>query len=177
MLPIETLSDKQSPVDRVEASYREHRDSIRRYLLRRTRDHHEAEELTQRVFVDAAKALSNPACEPESMLAWLYAIADRRLVDELRRRARASSHVRRLSSSSVSPDALEYGGDLVGAIRGAVSNLPPDQRKVVVMKVFEGRSFAEIASVSGASEAACKMRFSRAIRQVRASLDDQGHAP
>lgn len=170
------MSDKQAPVDRADASFREHRESVHRYLLRRTRDRHEAEELTQRVFVDAAAALSNPTCNPDSMLAWLYAIAERRLVDELRRRARATEHVREIARRRP-PQIDGYAPDLVEAIRSAVSILPADQRQVVVMKVFEGRSFAEIASIVNATEAACKMRFSRAIRQVRTFLDEQGHAP
>jgi RNA polymerase sigma factor (sigma-70 family) len=110
------------------------------------------------------------------MLAWLYAIADRRLVDELRRRSRAASHVRNYIHSAPR-DGFEYGSDLIRAIRSSISDLPADQRRVVVMKVFEGRSFAEIASSLDITEAASKMRFSRAIRLVRASLDCEGYAP
>lgn len=45
------------------------------------------------------------------------------------------------------------------------------------MKVFEGRPFAEIASRVGASEGACKMRFSRGIRTLRALLEEEGIEP
>lgn len=179
-LLLRVLTDKDTPgtrVDRAESSFREHRDSVLRYLLRRTRDRHEAEELTQRVFVDAAAALSDPECNPESMLAWLYAIADRRLVDELRRRERAGAYVRELIHRAPWHGDVEYDRELVSAIRSAVLDLPLDQRRVVVMKIFEGRSFAEIARMVGSTEAACKMRFSRGIRVVRASLDQQGHRP
>jgi RNA polymerase sigma-70 factor (ECF subfamily) len=163
------VSDKQTPPDRAGLSFREHQASVYRYLLRRVNNHHEAEELTQRVFVDAAAALSDPNCRPDSMLAWLYTIAERRLVDELRRRTGTSAHLRQLPRNSMAADDA-YGPALADAIRRSIERLPSSQRRVVVMKVFEGRPFAEIAEVVESSEAACKMRFSRAIRLVRAAL-------
>jgi RNA polymerase sigma-70 factor (ECF subfamily) len=135
---------------------------VYRFLLRRTRNHCDAEELTQQVFVDATAAFSR-SDPPRSMRAWLYAVAERRLVDELRRR----KHV-------PAPDDVpgpEVGDDVgYTDLEAAVRRLPELQRRVLVMKVLEGRSYREIAGTLHCNEAACKMRLARALRRLRAEL-------
>ena len=135
------------------------------FLLRRTGNHHDAEELTQQAFADAASALSRGA-PPRSMRGWLYAVAERRLIDELRRRKRASEIAHALvpegdhAPPEETPDALEE----------AVRRLPPVQRRLVLMRVVEELPYREIARQLGLNEAACKMRLSRALQQLRDDL-------
>ena len=169
------MRDKTEKDDPAEAAYLLHHDQVHRYLLRRTRSYHDAEELTQRVFVDAAAALSS-ADPPDSLLAWLYAVAERRFIDHIRRRERRSEvglHDRLASPQGT----LEYGPAEGRAIAEAIARLPIEQRDVVVMKLIEGRPFVEIAQRVRASEAACKMRFSRAISALRTDLEHQGLRP
>ena len=70
------------------------------------------------------------------VLAWLYTIAEKRLVDELRRRARTKAHLRQIPRSRVAVVDDPYGAVLADAIRRAIERLPSSQRRVVVMKVF-----------------------------------------
>jgi RNA polymerase sigma-70 factor (ECF subfamily) len=165
-------------VERLDAgqAFERHGRRLYRYLLRRTGNAHDAEELTQRVFVDAATALSR-GDRPDSMLAWLYAVAERRFVDEVRRRARAAEFLASNGSRSERETSPDYGAPIAAAVKRGIEALPRDQRMVVVMKVLEGRSFAEIARAVKASEGACKMRFSRGIKQLQESLRQEGFAP
>jgi RNA polymerase sigma-70 factor (ECF subfamily) len=165
-----------APKNPVEQAYLQHRSAVYRFLLRRTRDHHDAEELTQRVFVDAAAALRDPNTQPRSVIAWLFAVADRRFVDEVRRRttARRSMHL------AASPDEAVDGAHSVqvdAALKRSLAKLPEEQRKVVIMKVIQGRAFAEIAEETGVSVDACKMRLSRAVARIRADLTEEGLGP
>lgn len=150
----------------VELAFRSHRDEIYRYFLRRTRSYVDAEDLTQRVFADAAAAL--PAARPDSVLAWLYRVAQRRFVDYARARRFE------VPLDDEMPRETEYGAALAAPITAAVKRLSTDQRAVVVKKLFEGKAFAEIAAELGTTEGACKMRFSRALRQLRADLAAEG---
>ncbi len=168
------MADKQGGPDLAEEAFRLHFRQIYRYLLRKTGSAHEAEELAQRVFVDAAATL-DPGNPPKSLLAWLYVVAERRFVDEIRRRARAEQVVARLEPAR--SEELEYGPAISRALADAVARLNPESQRVVVMKLFEGRSFQEIAGRLGSTEDACKMRFSRAIRRLRDELQREGHAP
>ena len=61
----------------------------------RLRSHGDAEELTQQTFADAAAALARGA-PPRSMRPWLFSVAERRLVDELRRRGARAEVARAL---------------------------------------------------------------------------------
>jgi len=88
-------------------------------------------------------------------------------VDEARRRARAPALVTQSYK-------LEYGASVAWALRRAIAALPDAQRAVFVLKLLEGRSFREIAARVGATEAACKMRFSRALERLRHQLEQEG---
>jgi DNA-directed RNA polymerase specialized sigma24 family protein len=46
-----------------------------------------------------------------------------------------------------------------------------------VLKLVEGRSFREVAERLELTEAACKMRFSRALERLREELEKEGVEP
>jgi len=162
--------------DLADLGFRQHRAQVYRFLLRKTGNHHDAEELTQRVFVDAASALAAEQGPPDSLLAWLYAVAERRFIDEVRRRVVARRGIALLPRAEEAADRT-YPREIAQALEAAIKRLPDDQRVVVVMKVLEGRRFAEIAATLGTTEAACKMRLSRAIAKIKRDLQDQGFQP
>jgi RNA polymerase sigma-70 factor (ECF subfamily) len=155
------------------AAYSLHRGRIYRYLLRRTRQREDAEDLTQTVFLEAGLALAK-GMRPTSLLGWLLTVAERRFIDETRRRARRAGSVDHVSSDLLASPSSEYGREIVAALRQGLEQLSTEHRRVVVAKVFEGRAFAEIARREGITEAACKMRFVRGIRQLRDFLRAAG---
>lgn len=61
-------------------------DEIFRFVRRQTRSDAEAEEITQSVFAQAAAALEREKDGAPRSLAWLYTVAQRRLIDAARRR-------------------------------------------------------------------------------------------
>jgi RNA polymerase sigma-70 factor, ECF subfamily len=160
----------------IENAFRLHRTEIYRYLRRRTKSSDQAEELTQQVFADAALTLSRMDASPASLLGLLYTIARRRFADEARRNGHRGERVPLEAIDDELP-APEYGSNLAHAIREAIAQLPDEQRRVVCLKLIEGCSFAEIASLTGATEAAAKMRFQRGLAAVRRELERRGIEP
>jgi RNA polymerase sigma-70 factor (ECF subfamily) len=160
----------------IENAFRLHRTEIYRYLRRRTKSSDQAEELTQQVFADAALTLSRMDASPASLLGLLYTIARRRFADEARRNGHRGERVPLEAIDDELP-APEYGSNLAHAIHEAIAQLPDEQRRVVCLKLIEGCSFAEIASLTGATEAAAKMRFQRGLAAVRRELERQGIEP
>ncbi len=148
----------------IETAFVRYRGDVYKFLLRRTGNHADAEELTQEVFTAAAVTLSH-ADAPDSMRGWLYTVAERRLIDELRRRRRAAEAVGALSRECENRD-----GDPHEALEAALLRLPRAQRRLVFMRVVEGWAYSEIAGELGCNEAACKMRLSRALRRLRDDL-------
>jgi RNA polymerase sigma-70 factor (ECF subfamily) len=157
---------------RAEEAFRRHYAHVFRFIRRRVRSDDEAEELAQLVFADAVRGLENfkPGATP--VLALLYTVAQRRLADRARLLARRES----LAEARLQLVAQnEYGPAVASAIREALERLPDQQRAVVVMKLLQGLSFAEISKRVSATEAACKMRFARGLESMRDDLRRAGH--
>jgi RNA polymerase sigma factor (sigma-70 family) len=135
-------------------------------------DHGRAEELTQDVFAAAASSLPTERPGDPPVLVWLYAVARRRFADEARRRARE----RRLAGLLPTRSSSDYI-PVAGALREALAALPGGQSRVVLLKLVRGLTFAEIGVEVGLTEAAAKMRFVRALEQLRAELSERGIEP
>jgi RNA polymerase sigma factor (sigma-70 family) len=163
--------EKTGVSDVAEQAFRRHYGQVYRYLRRRTGDHHRAEDLAQRVFVDAVVSLR----ETESpSLAWLYTVAQRRFADELRRNAVGQ----RLGVlQPVASQDAEYGPDVAAALRAAIARLPEGQREVLVLKLLRGARFAEIGAKLDLTPEAAKMRFMRALEALRDDLELEGVGP
>jgi RNA polymerase sigma-70 factor, ECF subfamily len=148
----------------VEDAYIQYRAEVYRFLVRRIGSRCDAEELTQQVFTDATSAFSSGE-PPRSMRGWLYAVAERRAVDELRRRRRAAE-----AAGALAADCAPAAAATTGAVDEALRGLSEIQRLVMLMRVVDGRTFQEIAAAVGRTEAACKMQLARALRRVRDEL-------
>jgi RNA polymerase sigma-70 factor (ECF subfamily) len=156
------------------ASVRQQYEQIYRYVRRRSRSIEEAEDVTQQVFADAQAVLDLSIDRQPRVLALLYRVAQRRLADEARRGIRER---RRETPSFGQAPQSEYGEMVAHALRDAIANLPAGQRRVVVMRLLEERSFAEIAKRLGVTEAAAKMRLVRGLEAVRERLRQEGIEP
>jgi RNA polymerase sigma-70 factor (ECF subfamily) len=156
----------------VEGAFRRHYGHVYGYLRRRLGDPDRAEELTQDVFAAAASALPGERLGDPPVLAWLYAVARRRFADEARRRGRERRLARMLPVQATS----EYE-PIAGVLRDALAALPGGQSQVVLLKLVRGLTFAEIGREVGLTEAAAKMRFVRALEQLRADLSERGIEP
>jgi RNA polymerase sigma factor (sigma-70 family) len=158
------------------SSLQERYADVFRFVRRHTASDGEAEEITQSVFAQAAARLD--AAKPDSPppLAWLYTVAQRRLIDEARRR-RSRGVVLPLEEESRLRSEPLYGSEVAALLREALSRLPSSQREVVVLRLVEGRAFKEIAERLGATEAACKMRFTRGLASVREAFEREGIEP
>lgn len=168
------MDEATEPVSR---DIRRHYREIYRYVRRRSRSDSDAEDLTQDVFADAARALGNAGSGDGPPIAWLYAVARRRLIDRARRQARRHEVFGDTALELVVEPPSGYGSEVSEALRSGIERLPQLQRQVVLLKLVRGRSFAEIASALDASEGACRMRFLRGLEQLRAFLEEKEVTP
>jgi RNA polymerase sigma-70 factor, ECF subfamily len=159
------------PPERLPVHYGE----IFRFIRRRVASSADAEDLTQEAFASAAEALARSADTAPPTLGWLYTVARRRLIDEARRRR--SSIVPLELVRDVEAPTDQYGGHVAQALESALGALTKAQRTVVVLRLLEGWSFAEIAGKVGATEEACRMRFMRGLEQLRTEFEKEGLNP
>jgi RNA polymerase sigma-70 factor, ECF subfamily len=145
------------------------------FVRRRVRTTAEAEDIAQEVFANAADHLARSADGAPPTLGWLYRVARRRLADEARRRRKPETVSLELVPEPEAP--AEYGESVAQAFDAALDRLTEGQRIVVVLRLIEGRSFADIGRRVGATEEACRMRFMRGLEQLRTELEREGLAP
>src|SRR5579862_4489323 len=148
---------------------------LMRFVRRRVASVEDAEDVTQAVFANAAASLEDGEGGSPT-LAWLYTVAKRRIIDEARRRER--SHTTSLELVA-EPQAAEvrYGTEVARAFEVALRSMPEGQRRVVLGRLIQACSFAELSRELGTTEAACWMRFMRGLQHLREELRKEGLEP
>ena len=88
--------------------------------------------------------------------------------------------VPRASGEADGPEAAALRGTDEATVRlvsRALSRLPEDQREVVILKVYQGFSFAEIAAIRGSSLNTEASRYRYALEKLRRDLDGKEERP
>jgi RNA polymerase sigma-70 factor, ECF subfamily len=143
------------------------RPKLHRYCARMTGSAVDGEDIVQDTLIKALAALPNVGVldNPEG---WLFRIAHNTALDFLRRRARgpAMQHDEALDmiAAPVSPD--QDRGTATTSLR-TFMRLPALQRSAVILKDVLGHSLEEVASITGASEAAAKSALQRGRLRLR----------
>ena len=114
---------------------------------------------------------------------WLVAIANRRIIDRLRRQTRARSREVEFSHEheTFSPDAANLVFDDASAdaaaLHAAIATLTPDQRLAINLLKLKEMSLKEAALASGRSVSALKVAVHRAIKSLRKRLRQTSQTP
>ncbi|MBX9580314.1 MAG: sigma-70 family RNA polymerase sigma factor [Gemmataceae bacterium] len=97
---------------------------------------------------------------------------DVRLERDLRRAAADSSRAPGVPADpGTSPSGRAARGDEAVRVAAALGRLPPDQRRVVVLRQVEGLRFAEVADRMGRTKDAVTQLWLRALRGLRDLLE------
>ena len=111
---------------------------------------------------------------------WLAAIANRRIIDRLRRDTRRKAREVALSvdhetfaeaSTNIHTEKLDEV-----ALAAAIERLPPDQRQTIRMLKLNEMSLKEAAAASGRSIPALKVATHRGIKSLRRMLKQQSNS-
>lgn len=108
-----------------------------------------------------------------SFRTYLYHILTRICIDHLRRRSRRERFdvTLTLDPSHAPPEALERN-ERAERVRAAIRTLPPRQRVALVLKHYEGMSYAEIAEAMQTSRRAVDSMLARARQALKEMLAD-----
>lgn len=127
-----------------------------------------AEDLTSTTFMKALEKIQTFDDSKGSFSSWLYRIARNTVIDHYRTRkvAQDVSDIWWLSTGEdIERDAEVYRQ--LEDVEKYLMKLKPQQREIVIMRVWDQLSYKEIAEITGISESNCKMTFSRTIRHLR----------
>ena len=172
------VGDPDEPFDPSTRSWdqivRAHRGDVYRHAYRLTRDPHNAEDLTQDVFVRVFRAL--PSYRPGgSFRGWLHRITTNLFRDKLRRGRLVrfdplGDNTDRIIDSGPTPaellDERTLDADLVEALRA----LPPHFRSAVLLSDVQGLSYAQVATTLGINLGTVRSRLHRGRARLRTAL-------
>jgi len=157
----------------VAALYAEHADELRRFVVGVVRDATLAQDVLQTTFVKLVEQGSGT--RSESRKAWLFRVAFHEALDAKRRIARKDNALRRAAEQDrpppLPPDAGVLRLEVVEAVREALRELPPDQQEVVRLRIYEEKTFAEIARLLSIPLGTALGRMNLAVRKLRDKLD------
>lgn len=151
-----------------EAHYDAYVRKIYAYVYYRTQHRETAEDLTSQVFLKALDKFGTFDESRGTFSAWIYGIARNALTDHYRasRETVDIDDVWDLKSSEDVARDVE-ARERVEKLRPYLQALPKDQRELVFLRLWDGLSYKEIAEITGRSEDACKMAFSRTVARLR----------
>jgi RNA polymerase sigma-70 factor (ECF subfamily) len=143
------------------------------YLLRITANREDALDLTQDVFLKAYQNLRK-LDDPGRFAPWLYRIAHNEAYSMFRKRRPE------IDVEEVQPEATETGIAVGGssvfpielslAVASALRRLSPEQRESVVLKIYQGFKFEEMAEILSCPVSTIKSRLYTALELLKIEL-------
>jgi len=145
------------------------------FVYRTIGDRERAEDLVQEVFVRVYRHLHR-FDQTKKFSTWIYTIASNLAKNELRNRSRnplvlfqairkqfeSDSRPLQFEDTSARPDDLFRKRHLKEMVEWAVAQLPEHHRVVFVLRELEGKSYEEIADITGCNLGTVKSRLNRA---------------
>ncbi|HEY4279908.1 MAG TPA: RNA polymerase sigma factor [Conexibacter sp.] len=158
--------------------YERHAPAVLAYLRTRTRSTEAALDLTAEVFAAALRGAHRYRPGDGPVRAWLFGIANHKLIDSRRRAQAATSALRRLriAELDLSEDEIaevdrrlseQADGELAMRL---VDGLPPEQRDAVLARVVDEEGYAALAERFQTSEQNVRARVHRGLRRVGARI-------
>src|SRR5215471_12723481 len=153
-----------------------HIDLVYSAALRHVGNHHQAQEISQAVFVILARKARS--LSPKTVLAgWLFQTARLTAANYMRaeiRRARREQEA--YMQSNPSEDSSEGWRQIIPLLNELVGSLREKERNAIVLRFLQGKEYKEVAAAMGGSEAAAQMRVTRALEKLRGMFAKRGVA-
>jgi RNA polymerase sigma-70 factor, ECF subfamily len=161
-----------------------HQDAIINYATGLLKDRTKAFDIAQETFLRAYRAAGR--YEPTATVkAWIYTIATRLAISEMRRVNRWNKIMwsapddegqrgvmANLPSEGISPEDAVTRGEVRDKVRGAVRKLPEKYRTVVALRDLQGLSYEEIEQIVGCPLGTVKSRVNRGRLMLREMLKE-----
>lgn len=153
--------------------YLRHADEILRFVKSLVRDHHEAEDITQNVFIKLMRVIGKYEPREVPFSAWIRKVARNVALDHLRARRMTLFEDIQVADDDCRLASRERNRDLCEALE----RLTEEQREVLILRHIIGLSPAEIAKLLGKKENAIHGLHHRGRLSLQSALIELGAAP
>lgn len=157
-----------------DAIVRTYGDRVYKLAYRLAGNPHDAEDITQEVFIRVFKSLDR--YEPGSFMGWLHRITTNVFLDMVRRRAKVrinpiGDDAAQMPSVDPTPEQSLQDAHLDPDLQAALDDLAPEFRAAVVLCDVEGLTYEEVGQVLGIKVGTVRSRIHRGRRNLRAAFD------
>jgi RNA polymerase sigma-70 factor (ECF subfamily) len=160
------------PVELTEYLYEKYGQRVFTFCYSRLRNREEAQDAAQTTFIYVLRSLQR-GVEPEFELAWLLKIAFNVCRGTRRssgRHTAATQEIEDMDDLAAPPAAGYEGSERLAALRDGLAHLPERQRQGILLREWQGLSYAEIAEELGLSLGAVETLLFRARRNLASRL-------
>ena len=164
---------KEGDTSGLDFLYVRYGEDVRRYVESIVRDHHEAEDVTQSVFLKLMSVIKGYEPRGVPFAAWLLRVARNAALDNLRAK-------RALPSGDIwikDEGRDEIAFERLESVKAALARLPHDQRQVLVLRYVSGLRPREIARVLQKTESSVHGLQHRGRRALKVALEELDAAP
>ncbi|MGI8537117.1 MAG: RNA polymerase sigma factor [Mycobacteriales bacterium] len=158
------------------ALFRSYAGSVAGYV--RARSPAEPDDLVSEIFTSVFSSLDRFSGGEADFRGWLFTIAQRRVVDELRRRSRRVETTAYLPENdsrqvaSAEQDSLDRMGEQW--VRGVLDRLAPDQREVLLLRILGDLTVEQVSGLVGKSPGAVKALQRRGLAAAERIVRAEG---
>jgi RNA polymerase sigma-70 factor (ECF subfamily) len=148
---------------------------VYRYCRERLRESWLAEDVQQRVFIEACRDLQRFAGR-SSLRTWLLRIARNRCLDAARSLRRQRSHIELAEPAECADPGADQldklaAAQLLGELSECLECVGPLAREPLLLHFEQGLSFEEMTHLCGAKADTLRARVARALRVLRACIE------
>ncbi len=155
-------------IDAFGVLYDRYLDKIYRFIYYKTFNQETAEDITSSVFHKALEKINSYSEGKGSFSSWLYRIARNSVIDHYRTNKNNLSleDVFEVGVDERTPETIDATRALK-TVQTYLESLDARQREIITLRIWEDKSYKEIAEIIGGTEGSIKMAFSRGIRELR----------
>lgn len=155
--------------------YLEHGDALRRFIMGVLRDAQLTQDVLQVTFTRMVE--QGHTTREESRKSWLFRVAYNEALALRRRSATGQRVVRKLAEgttpATMAADEALLRYERVQAVKSALERLPPAQREIVRLRIYEDKTFAEISRDLGIPLGTALGRMRSALQKLKQLLDEE----
>lgn len=154
--------------------FERHNRSLFGFFYRITRDKNLSEDLVQTVFERMLKYRKTYSGSG-AFTTWMFTIARNVHIDHYRQNKK-HSEISEFDEAFIGEVPAEYGEESIlqkqkKILEKALEMLDSDKKEVVILSRYEGLKYSEIAQIQGITENAVKVRFFRAMKDLKSTVN------
>jgi RNA polymerase sigma-70 factor (ECF subfamily) len=162
---------QKGELEKFSVLYEKYVDKIYSFIYYKTMHTETAEDLTSQTFMKALEKIGTYDNNKSSFTTWLYQIARNTTIDYYRRLHPEEDLVDVWHLGDKTDLAVDIDNrELLVKVQKYIHQLQPEQREVVLLRLWDNLPYQEIAKLVGKTEASCKMMFSRALIKMQQEI-------